>query len=96
MHLVKAAACSGVALCHLQHLRQLCCFMLQVMPDWKTVYITDDFTNGILAMFVASKAGDLSCGTLYAAKFVQTSADGEGPDAPGGAPLFMSHCVCVR
>lgn len=45
-----------------------------VMPDKKTVYITDDGDNTMLGMYVASEAGDLSCGSLYAAKFIQTDA----------------------
>lgn len=52
-----------------------------VMPDKKTVYITDDGTNTMLGMFVASEAGDLSCGSLYAAKFTQT-------DAANGMPTY--------
>ena len=48
------------------------------MPDGKTVYLTDDGTNGVLFMFVASQAGDLSKGTLYAARWNQTSGAGTG------------------
>ena len=42
-----------------------------VMPDWKTVYTTDDGTNKGFYKFVADTAGDLSAGTLYAAKLQQ-------------------------
>ncbi len=42
-----------------------------VMPDWKTVYTTDDGTNKAFYKFVADNAGDLSSGTLYAAKLKQ-------------------------
>ena len=42
-----------------------------VMPDQKTVYITDDGTNTMLLMFVADVAGNLDAGTLYAAKWTQ-------------------------
>lgn len=49
-----------------------------VMPDGKTVYLTDDGTNDILFMFVAKNAGDLSDGTLYAAHWLQTSGFGGG------------------
>lgn len=42
-----------------------------VMPDWKTVYTTDDGSNKAFYKFVASTAGDLSEGTLYAAKLTQ-------------------------
>lgn len=47
-----------------------------VMPDKKTVYLSDDGTNVGLFMFVADTAEDLSAGTLYAAQWVQTSSDG--------------------
>ena len=47
-----------------------------VMPDEKTVYMSDDGTNVGLFMFVADKKKDLSAGTLYAAKWKQTSEDG--------------------
>ncbi|WP_428819525.1 PhoX family protein [Microbulbifer sp. MCCC 1A16149] len=49
-----------------------------VMPDSKTVYMTDDGTNVGLYMFIADTAGDLSAGTVYAAKWNQTSAEGLG------------------
>ncbi|MFV8780799.1 PhoX family protein [Microbulbifer sp. SA54] len=49
-----------------------------VMPDSKTVYMTDDGTNVGFYMFIADTAGDLSAGTLYAAKWNQTSAEGLG------------------
>jgi secreted PhoX family phosphatase len=49
-----------------------------VMPDGKTVYLTDDGTNDTLFMFVADEKGDLSKGTLYAAKWNQTSGFGGG------------------
>jgi secreted PhoX family phosphatase len=43
----------------------------QVMPDGKTVYYGDDGTNRILYKFVAEETGDLSRGTLYAARVTQ-------------------------
>lgn len=49
-----------------------------VMPDNKTVYMSDDGTNVGLFMYVADTAKDLSAGTLYAAKWNQTSEDGVG------------------
>lgn len=42
-----------------------------VMPDQKTVYLSDDGTNVVFFKFVADIAGDLTAGTLYAAKFTQ-------------------------
>ena len=50
-----------------------------VMPDRKTVYLSDDGTNVGFFMFVAKTPGDLTAGDLYAAKFNQQS------DADGGS-----------
>lgn len=45
-----------------------------VMPDRRTVITTDDVNgNGVLAMLVADQPGDLTSGTLYAAKFANQS-----------------------
>ncbi len=49
-----------------------------VMPDRRTVYITDDAHNTALFRFLADRPGDLSSGTLYAARWQQTSAEGGG------------------
>ena len=49
-----------------------------VMPDNKTVYMTDDGTNDMLSMFVADTPGDLSAGELFAAKLNQDSAENGG------------------
>lgn len=51
--------------------------MAKVLPDGKTVYMGDDGTYTMLAMYIADNANDLSSGTLYAAKWNQTdSANG--------------------
>ncbi len=42
-----------------------------VMPDEKTVYLSQDNTNGVLFKFVADTAQDLSSGALYGAKLTQ-------------------------
>ena len=49
-----------------------------VMPDQKTVYMSDDGTNVGLFRFVADEAGKLDSGTLYAAKWNQTSSENGG------------------
>lgn len=49
-----------------------------VMPDKKTVLMSDDGTNVSLFMFIADKAEDLSSGTLYAAKWNQTDDKNSG------------------
>lgn len=50
----------------------------KVMPDGRTAYMGDDGTNVQLTMFVADKAGDLSAGTLYGAKWFQLSDQNGG------------------
>ena len=52
--------------------------LAKVMPDSKTAYFGDDGTHGLMSMFVADTAGDLSAGMLYAAKWTQTSAEAGG------------------
>ncbi|MCK6390643.1 MAG: alkaline phosphatase, partial [Azonexus sp.] len=49
-----------------------------VMADRRTVYFGDDGTDVIRAMYVADKEGDLSAGTLYAARWLQESGAGFG------------------
>ena len=52
--------------------------LIAVCPDERTVLMGDDFTNGGAFMFVADQPRDLSAGTLYAAKWQQTSGKGPG------------------
>ncbi|MCV2864997.1 PhoX family protein [Defluviimonas sp. WL0075] len=52
--------------------------MVQIMPDQRTVIGSHDGTNEPLTLFIADRAGDLSAGTLYAAKFEQESAENGG------------------
>ncbi|MBI5643536.1 MAG: DUF839 domain-containing protein [Deltaproteobacteria bacterium] len=49
-----------------------------VMPDSRTVYLTDDGDYAGLFMFVADKEKDLSSGALYMAKWVQRDSVGGG------------------
>jgi secreted PhoX family phosphatase len=49
-----------------------------VMPDQKTVYLSDDNTNGTFFKFIALKQKDLSRGELFAAKWIQTSSEHGG------------------
>ncbi|WP_448189981.1 PhoX family protein [Azospirillum sp. sgz301742] len=49
-----------------------------VMADRKTVYMGDDGDDVIRAMYVADTEGDLSAGTLYAAKWIQEDAANYG------------------
>ncbi len=55
-----------------------------VMPDNKTVYLSDDGTGVVFFKFVADTAGDLSAGTLYAAKMTQRDAGNAAPSATTG------------
>ncbi|GLR69480.1 alkaline phosphatase PhoX [Agaribacter marinus] len=48
-----------------------------VMPDQRTVYLSQDSTNGVFYKFIADTAGDLSAGTLYAAKITQDAGSSE-------------------
>jgi hypothetical protein len=48
--------------------------LAHVMPDGRTVYKGDDGRDVMLAMFVADQRGNLSAGTLYAAKLEQLDA----------------------
>lgn len=55
--------------------------LADVQPDRKTVYMGDDGKATGLFMFVADAAGNLSAGTLYAAKWIQKSkANGGSAD----------------
>jgi secreted PhoX family phosphatase len=51
---------------------------VNVMPDNRTVIYGVDSNPGGFFMYVADKAQDLSAGTLYAAKWIQTSVDNGG------------------
>ncbi|WP_150522543.1 alkaline phosphatase PhoX [Roseibium sediminis] len=54
-----------------------------VMPDQKTAYLSDDGTGVVFFKFVADRAGDLSSGTLYAAKASQMGEPGADPATTG-------------
>jgi hypothetical protein len=44
------------------------------MPDRKTCYVSDDSGGAVLTKFVAARSGDLTAGTLFAAKATQVSS----------------------
>ncbi len=56
-----------------------------VMPDLKTVFLSDDGSGVVFFKFVADTAGDLSAGTLYGAKVTQTN----GVNDPAEASLAI-------
>jgi secreted PhoX family phosphatase len=62
-----------------------------VMGDRRTVYVGDDGDDVIRAMFVADKEGDLSAGTLYAARWQQQ--DGAGYGAAKLAWIRLGHAA---
>lgn len=67
-----------------------------VMPDKKTVYLSDDGTNVGLFMFVADTAEDLSAGTLYAAKWNQTDNIGLGKSNINWINLGHADSTTIR
>ena len=44
-----------------------------VMPDLRTVFLSDDGSGTVLFKFIADTAGDMSSGSLYAAKATQSA-----------------------
>ena len=57
--------------------------LAKVMPDDRTVYLSDDGRNGGFFLFLADVAGDLSVGELYAARW------GVGPEGSLGALTWI-------
>lgn len=55
-----------------------------VMPDQKTAYLSDDGTGVVFFKFIADTAGDLSVGTLYAAKMTQLDSGNAADSATTG------------
>lgn len=68
--------------------------LVHVCPDQRTVLMGDDATNGGAFMFIADKAADLSAGTLYAAKWTQTS--GTGPGAATLTWIKLGHATSAE
>ena len=65
--------------------------LADVQPDGRTVYMGDDGAYTGLFMFVADKAKDLSEGTLYAGKWMQTSPDGTDGGAANLEWVKLGH-----
>ncbi|KNE24938.1 PhoX family protein [Achromobacter spanius] len=68
--------------------------LVQVMPDQRTALMGDDATNGGLFMFVADRKADLSSGTLYVARWMQTS--GVGPGAAVLRWIRLGHATSAE
>jgi secreted PhoX family phosphatase len=56
-----------------------------MMPDRRTVYLTDDYRHALFGMFIADTPGDLTAGRLYAARWDWVAEDG---DLLGDAPAL--------
>ncbi len=67
-----------------------------VMPDERTVYLSDDAVDGIRLMFIADRKKDLTSGTLYAAKWFQTKAFGGGEADLGWIKLGHTEEETIR
>lgn len=67
-----------------------------ILPDERTVLLSDDGTNVGLFMFIADKPKDLSSGTLYAAKWHQTSSKGAGSADLGWINLGHSSNANIK
>ncbi len=65
--------------------------LADVQPDGRTVYMGDDGAYTGLFMFVADNKGDLSEGTLYAGKWMQTSAVGTDGGAADLVWVKLGH-----
>jgi len=65
--------------------------LADVQPDGRTVYMGDDGAYTGLFMFVTDRRGDLSRGTLYAAKWNQTSPVGTDGGAADLTWIRLGH-----
>lgn len=79
-HLIEVAVDAGGATRVHKRLAmgRLAAELADVMPDQRTAYMGDDGRDTVMFMFVADAPADLSAGTLYAAKWEQTSAEEGG------------------
>lgn len=68
--------------------------LVHVCADRRTVLMGDDTTNGGAFMFVADHAENLSAGTLYVAKWTQTS--GVGPGAAKLSWIELGHATSAE
>ena len=65
--------------------------MAKVLDDGKTAYYGDDGRNVAMFMFIADKKNDLSSGSLYAAKWNQTSPAGSDGGAATLSWIKLGH-----
>ncbi|MGI9499602.1 MAG: alkaline phosphatase PhoX [Geminicoccaceae bacterium] len=62
-----------------------------IMPDGKTAYLTDDGIDVVFFKFIADAAGDLSSGTLYAAKVTQDEGNDPATTGFGVEWIELAH-----
>ena len=67
--------------------------MSKVLSDGKTAYFGDDGKNVGMFMYIADKVNDLSAGTLYAAKWTQTSAVGSDGGSANLSWIKLGHAT---
>ncbi|MEA2111555.1 MAG: DUF839 domain-containing protein [Campylobacterota bacterium] len=65
--------------------------MAKIMNDGRTAYYGDDGKNVAMFMFVADKKNDMSSGTMYAAKWTQTSAAGANGGSANLSWIKLGH-----
>lgn len=65
--------------------------MAKVLPDGRTAYYGDDGRNVAMFMFVADNKNDLSSGSIYAAKWSQTSVAGTDGGSANLSWIKLGH-----
>ncbi len=66
-----------------------------VLPDRRTVYLSDDGNDGAQFLFIADQAGDLSAGLLYAARWAH-AGDPTAPAPIQWVPLGHSTDAAIQ
>ncbi|PHS32501.1 MAG: hypothetical protein COA92_06410 [Sulfurovum sp.] len=67
--------------------------MSKVLSDGKTAYFGDDGKNVGMFMYIADNVNDLSAGTLYAAKWTQTSVVGSDGGSANLSWIKLGHAT---
>lgn len=75
---VRVAADGGTKVAKHYAMGRLAFELADILPDGRTAYIGDDGRDVGLFLFVADRRGDLSAGTLYAARWNQTDGANGG------------------
>ncbi|MEA1952944.1 MAG: DUF839 domain-containing protein, partial [Campylobacterota bacterium] len=67
--------------------------MAKVLDDGRTAYFGDDGRNVGMFMYIADKANDLTAGTIYAAKWTQTSPAGSDGGSANLSWIKLGHAT---